>query len=342
MSTQMTYFRMNTPLLGKIGGVGEVPQRCWIHPGAWRDSDRTAAMRDDSTPENLQKNCATCGAPLVRREGERPHLFRKRKTCGGVCATALGLLSRPSRKGVPLLRNRKPPVAKTCEYCSRTYTPSHSKQRFCSHACGNTGSRKPMPLINCAHCGSVFEPIRGNKPRQFCSSRCAYDARKGLSSWNKSVWSTLTCQRCSKPFDVPPAQAKRADRKYCSRSCGAQARMRERSRDKTTWIEEAVQLALTELGIAFDAQAKVGRYHVDALIPSQSLVIECFGDFWHCNPDVYPDGPVNEVHRKQPERDQRRIAYLKARGYRVVILWERDIARIGARQLLEQALDRSH
>lgn len=338
MSTQMTYFRMNTPLLGKIGGVGEVPQRCWTHPGAWHDSDRTAAMQDDITPENHPKNCATCGAPLVRRQGERPHLFHKRKTCGGACAKALSLRSRPSRKGVPLLKNRKPQVIKTCEHCSRTYTPSHSKQRFCSHACGNTGSRKPMPLINCAQCGTAFEPIRGNKPRQFCSTRCAYDARKGIPPWNKSEWVTLTCQRCNKSFSVPPAKA--VSRKYCSGSCSAQARMRERSRDKTTWIEEAAQLALIELGLEFEAQAKIGRYQVDVLIPSQALVVECFGDFWHCNPAVYPDGPANDVHRRQPERDQRRIAYLQAKGYRVLILWERDIAQVGARQLLERALDR--
>lgn len=331
-------FRANTLIFGKIGAIEEVPQRCWKHPGAWHDSDRTAAMRDDLTPEDQQTFCVTCGAALVRREGEAAYMFRKRKTCGGACATAASLRSRPSRKGIPAPWNSKPAVVAVCAYCSQSYKPWNSKQKYCSKSCSNKSTRLPMPNVLCAQCGTAFEPVRGDKARQFCSKRCAYDARFGNVPWNKSDWAEIACQQCGKTFSVPPAQAKRSDRKYCSRSCRALNAIRNRPRGRATWIERAVCDALSELGIAFEDQVIVGRYVVDFLIPSELLVIECFGDFWHCNPAVFPSGPTHDTHRNQPEKDQLRVATLRSLGYRVATLWERDIRDMGALALVAQAI----
>lgn len=295
-------------------------------------------MRDDVTPEGHQNTCVVCGTGLVIRDGEWPHQFKKRKTCGGRCASAATVRARPSRKGVPAPWRHKPAVHKACAQCGGDFIPANKTVKYCSHSCHSKSTREPMPHIDCAQCGTAFEPIRGNKPRQFCSKRCAYDARIGNKPWNKSEWTDLTCQCCGERFSVPPAQAKPGVRTYCSRSCRALNAIRNRPRDRATWIETAVCDALAELGVAFEDQAIVGRYVVDVLIPSEHMVIECFGDFWHCNPAVFPNGPTHDTHRKQPEKDQRRIAALRARGYRVAILWERDIREMGAPALVAQAI----
>ena len=65
---------------------------------------------------------------------------------------------------------------------------------------------------------------------------------------------------------------------------------------------------------------------VDIFIPSQNKIIECFGDYWHCNPKLYSaDYYHNYVHMNAHEiwkRDDERIKTLKDAGYSVEIIWE--------------------
>ena len=80
----------------------------------------------------------------------------------------------------------------------------------------------------------------------------------------------------------------------------------------STSIERAVQAVLRGLGIAFEANARIGFYIVDVYIPSKNLVIECDGDYWH-----------NLPGRK--ERDAERDAWLMEVGFNVLRLSEKAI-----------------
>ena len=65
---------------------------------------------------------------------------------------------------------------------------------------------------------------------------------------------------------------------------------------------------------------------VDIYIPSKKKIVECFGDFWHCNPSIYPADYYNKyVHMNASEiwkRDEERIQTLKTAGYDVEVVWE--------------------
>ena len=65
---------------------------------------------------------------------------------------------------------------------------------------------------------------------------------------------------------------------------------------------------------------------VDIFIPSQNKIIECFGDFWHCNPSIYSSDYYHKyVHMNAQEiwiRDEERIKSFKNAGYEVEIIWE--------------------
>ena len=106
-----------------------------------------------------------------------------------------------------------------------------------------------------------------------------------------------------------------------------------------TRIEETTASALAELGAQFARNVQVGRYNVDFLIEPR-IILECFGDFWHCNPLLYsPDdfnGALHCTAAEKWERDRARIRALTAAGYVVHILWERDI--LGDRASLARAL----
>lgn len=65
---------------------------------------------------------------------------------------------------------------------------------------------------------------------------------------------------------------------------------------------------------------------VDIYVPSQKKVIECFGDFWHCNPKLYgPSYYHKYVHMNASEiweRDKKRVSDLQNAGYNVEVIWE--------------------
>jgi len=65
---------------------------------------------------------------------------------------------------------------------------------------------------------------------------------------------------------------------------------------------------------------------VDIYIPSKKKIVECFGDFWHCNPSIYPSNYYHKyVHMNASEiwkRDEERIQSFKTDGYDVEIIWE--------------------
>jgi G:T-mismatch repair DNA endonuclease (very short patch repair protein) len=65
---------------------------------------------------------------------------------------------------------------------------------------------------------------------------------------------------------------------------------------------------------------------VDIFIPSKNLIVECYGDYWHCNPDIYKEDFYNKslkmTAKETWNRDSIRISLLKSSGYEVNIIWE--------------------
>ena len=65
---------------------------------------------------------------------------------------------------------------------------------------------------------------------------------------------------------------------------------------------------------------------MDIYVPSKKLIIECFGNYWHCNPNLYkPDYYHKNVKLTAEQiwlKDNERIEYFKKLGYQVKIVWE--------------------
>ena len=65
---------------------------------------------------------------------------------------------------------------------------------------------------------------------------------------------------------------------------------------------------------------------VDIFIPSKNKVIECHGDYWHCNPSLFKSDYYNRlVHLTAQDiwnRDNQKEDVLKSAGYEVEIIWE--------------------
>lgn len=92
-----------------------------------------------------------------------------------------------------------------------------------------------------------------------------------------------------------------------------------------TSIERLAMTVLDALGIEYISNQRIDRYVVDILIPSQMLVIECDGSYWHSLPGA-------------PEKDARRDARLRELGYRVERIGEHDFQSGRHQKLLTDAV----
>lgn len=98
-------------------------------------------------------------------------------------------------------------------------------------------------------------------------------------------------------------------------------------RSSGTRIETIVAGILAELGVEYRQNAQLGRHNVDFLVGR--TIIECFGDFWHCNPTLWKPEDLNRSLRmtaaEKWDKDAARREALEARGFRFHCLWETDI-----------------
>ena len=97
---------------------------------------------------------------------------------------------------------------------------------------------------------------------------------------------------------------------------------------RETEPERIVRSILDALGMTYQAQAPLGYYTVDFLVPSQMLVVQADGDYWHANPFYYGDAlgkPLSKNQHKVRRLDASCDAYLTNRGFKVIRFWEYDL-----------------
>ena len=98
----------------------------------------------------------------------------------------------------------------------------------------------------------------------------------------------------------------------------------------TNKIEQTVSSILSRLNLPFEEQVTVDKYTVDFLVDNK-YIVECFGDFWHCNPQQYTSSYYNKGKKKTAEeiwkRDMERKKKFEEMGYKFLCIWESDIRR---------------
>ena len=94
------------------------------------------------------------------------------------------------------------------------------------------------------------------------------------------------------------------------------------SSGETAFIEEFIK----PLNIEYKTQYYIKdiKQYCDIYIPSKNLIIEYDGDFWHCNPDIFPDGPKYKYQIKHLEKDRIKNNYCKENNINIIRIWEND------------------
>lgn len=107
---------------------------------------------------------------------------------------------------------------------------------------------------------------------------------------------------------------------------------------KSTKIEIIIKNILDSKNISYKTQQPIDRWSVDFLLDN-GKIIECFGDYWHCNPQRYSsDYKLTEAQQKNIKRDKEKISYFEKENRNYLILWETEILNKTAFSKLESFL----
>lgn len=91
-------------------------------------------------------------------------------------------------------------------------------------------------------------------------------------------------------------------------------------------------LDLKGVSYTMDYYIPTTKFYVDFYLHDYNLIIEVYGDYWHCNPNKYKEDQIvkfnkggSKIVKDVWEYDRNRIEKLNSLDYLIIILWESDI-----------------
>lgn len=228
------------------------------------------------------------------------------------------------------------PEPKICRVCGVSI---HHKRMFCSKNCFDTFQRKLIPKI-CFQCQNKFNSKNG--VGKFCSVKCKNDCRNGrfvkicpicknsFFSYDQKYCS-LKCRDDSQRKELPikhckfcdmPFQNKQKKVKFCSHLCSVIHYLR--FNDRVSKPEKELRKILSDIGIDFVPSFPIKNKVFDIYIPSQNLLIEVDGIYWHSRNKTN----LNTAQLKNVENDNIKNGLAKEMGYNLLRVWEDDIKNV--------------
>ena len=243
-------------------------------------------------------------------------------------------------------------VDKNCEYCNNKFTIiwKNRNHRFCSVFCKCEFIKKnKREMVKCPNCGNLFERYknilhyRTGKPTQYCSNECSLtsnEKKQKLIKWglsDKNHWNNPECQKKVKITKLE----KYGDENYNNMEQNKKTMMDRYGVPCSFYLPKCKsngkrisnfqrKIYIEILKLYPDAKLEEYLYDVqksvDIFIPSKNKIIECNGDYWHCNPKIFNPNYYNKiVHLTAQEiwnRDKQKQDILKNAGYEVEVIWE--------------------
>ncbi len=95
-------------------------------------------------------------------------------------------------------------------------------------------------------------------------------------------------------------------------------------------LSDSVKSLMEEEGITgFASEGYFHGFFPDEINHELKIIVEVYGDIYHCHPDKYKDedeflSHIQRTVKEQRKRDKIRLACFYKHGYTVVIIWEKD------------------
>lgn len=260
---------------------------------------------------SAENKCQQCGVIFLLKKWES----RTRLFCSRECST----------KSVTLKKKKK------CKFCNKEFEvrnhmfDSHIYcSRECSHKCPlkNVKKCKTESKIEkiCITCNKKYTVWRYREKSNFCSVLCKHNHGRYFGK----------CVNCGCDFfeEKNIVEGNWLKRKY---HCGICSKFVPSSSNSGFQLDvfSYVKEILNENRIKYNTHIRINGRKIwpDVLIDGK-FIIECQGDYFHCNPKKYsPDYYNVKMQQKAKEiweKDEERKNFLIDNGYHLLYIWEND------------------
>lgn len=242
-----------------------------------------------------------------------------------------------------------------CDICNVNFYRKRKEIKestLCSTSCRNIHLTNIRPNknikkieVSCDVCSSKFEvsPSKFKKQENFLCSRDCYKIHRSKKYNKNNTYNyqdnKIKCSNddCNEEIKVINWQLENRKNNFCSQECYWNHR-------KTHYIEfyynnsmneyraetapeKIVREYLEKNNIIYEQEKEINKYFIDFYLPEYDSIIEVYGDYWHCNPNVYGDGKliINDNQKRQIKHDLKRNEFLKNKVNSFNIIWEKDI-----------------
>lgn len=241
-----------------------------------------------------------------------------------------------------------------CEICGKTVYQtktqySRAKHHFCSTQCQQKFRHlQTHEIRTCEVCGKEFE-AKKKVPQRFCSISCQHEWQKSKVGIDNVRFQgeVRKCDWCDKEIVVGKSNLDRFSYHFCSSKCRqlwysavysqtdewkdisrkrATRILSEYKFDTNTKPQVIINNLLDEMNIKYINEYNMKYYAMDNYLQDYNLSIEVMGDYWHTNPLIYKDSPINEMQQKRVTADKRKHTYVyNYYNHEILYLWESDI-----------------
>lgn len=95
---------------------------------------------------------------------------------------------------------------------------------------------------------------------------------------------------------------------------------------------------LRAIGVQVEAQFQLGYKFYDFKVKDENVLIEYDGDFYHCNPKLYPNGPESKMQAMNVKNDEYKNKLARSNGYKLFRIWESDFKEGNKTEIKERIL----
>lgn len=219
----------------------------------------------------------------------------------------------------------------------------------------NPNPKKDKVKVNCCVCHEEFEIFESKFKKQnvFICSRDCYKKHRSITYNGDQLYNyqdiKVSCEMCGNDVKTSKWYLENKNHIFCTQDCYWEHRKTyykefyyndslNNSRAETNpermvreWLEYNGFIKNQDF---YQECGFLKKYYVDFYIPKYKIIIEVYGDYWHVNPDVYDvfnnnklKKPLNSNRQEfvDSNHDNIRNLELESYGYKVYILWEKDI-----------------
>lgn len=172
--------------------------------------------------------------------------------------------------------------------------------------------------------GTKAKLVEAHKSRDKSTYKAGNASSEVISAAQKKYWSTIP--KKERAAKIRPFIA--AGHKHCKKN-------------KNTKIEQAAYSVLKKYpDVLQNTSIEDTPYYVDFLIPSINLIVECYGDYWHCNPRKYDAEFYNKslhmTSQDKWDKDNKRLQCFHNLGFKTLVVWEDEDIPKRLQELLDE------